>query len=116
MSLPMICGGLFLLILGGVSGELTQLDFAAITLKSGLALVYLTIFGTLICFPSYIYLTRETSPSLATTYAFVNPALALILAWLFDGEVLSLVQILGGAIIILAVAMIILGQNKKIRG
>jgi drug/metabolite transporter (DMT)-like permease len=94
----MLAGGVMLLVLGAVRGE----QIAAVpTPHALLALVYLIIFGSLAAMTAYLFLLKAVQPSLATSYAFVNPVIALALGILLGGE-----QITGGALIALPVILL----------
>jgi len=79
----MLPGGLALLVLGVLRGEQIA---ASPTSNATIWLIYLTIFGSLVTMSAYMYLLKTVSPSLATSYAFVNPAIALILGVMIAGE------------------------------
>jgi drug/metabolite transporter (DMT)-like permease len=108
-AMEMLCGGALLLLAGLVHGEWARLDFAAVAPRSLFSLAYLVVFGSLLGFSAYIYLLRATTPARATTYAFVNPVVAMLLGWLVAGEALS-PQAVGAAVVILSgVVLIVLG-------
>lgn len=105
-GMQMLAGGTFLFLLGTASGEWGRLDIAAVSLKSVLALLYLLVFGAIVGFTAYVYLLRNTTPARASTYAYVNPGIAVLLGWLFAGETLSPRVLLATLTIIAAVALI----------
>jgi drug/metabolite transporter (DMT)-like permease len=107
IGMEMLAGGLLLWLAGLATGEGSQLHFAAITAKSLLALGYLVIFGSLLGFSSYVWLLKVTTPARASTYAFVNPAIAVLLGWAFAGEPITLRIALAGGIIVAAVCLIL---------
>ncbi len=93
MSLPqgamasaaeMLVAGVALLIGSAVSGEHLQ---AMPPLEGWLALAYLTVFGSIIAFNAYMYLLKHVRPAAATSYAYVNPAVAVLLGIVFVGEI-----------------------------
>lgn len=94
----MLAGGVILVVLGVARGE--QMS-AAPTSHALAALVYLIIFGSLAAMTAYLFLLKAVQPSLATSYAFVNPVIALILGVLLGGE-----HITGGALIALPVILL----------
>ena len=101
-----------LFLAGFVSGEYHDFHFAAITLRSWLALLYLIIFGSGIGFTAYVYiLNKSTAPKVAT-YAFVNPVVAIFLGWLVLAEPLSLRTVLAAAVILSAVILVITAPKK----
>jgi drug/metabolite transporter (DMT)-like permease len=105
-GMQMLMGGMLLFITGVARGELGSLALASVSAKSALSLVYLIIFGSLIAFTSYSWLLRVTSPSMASTYAYVNPVVAVLLGWAVAGENLSPRTLLAAAVIIGAVVLI----------
>jgi len=102
----MICGGIGLAILSLASGELSRLDAAAFATQSVLAWAYLTAFGSIVGFSSYMWLLRHTTLARASTYAYVNPVVAVFLGWLVLGEVVSVRTGVAAAVIIGAVILI----------
>jgi len=70
-----------MVIVGTLRGEFLDLDPTSISLKSGLAFAYLVLFPFLGAFSSYLWLLKNTSPDRASTYAYVNPVVAVILGW-----------------------------------
>jgi drug/metabolite transporter (DMT)-like permease len=111
-GMQMIAGGALLLIAGLLHGELHGFAFAAVSLRSVVALIYLILFGSLVAFTSYSWLLRVVPPSLAATYAYVNPVVAVLLGWAFAGESLSLRTMIAAAIIIAAVVLITSHQPR----
>ena len=105
-GLQMIGGSIALLLLGVMRGELAQLHVREISAASWAGWIYLVTFGSLVGFTAYIYLLQTVSPAKASTYAYVNPLVAVLLGWAIAGESVT-VRSLGAAAIILAgVAMI----------
>jgi drug/metabolite transporter (DMT)-like permease len=113
ISLQMLAGGIMLFLAGTLKGEWAILEFDEVSAKSGLALVYLTLFGSLIAFTAYSWLLGVVSPSMASTYAYVNPVVALILGWSLGGEVITTPMLLASAMIILSVVIITLAKPAK---
>ncbi len=113
ISLQMLAGGAMLFVAGSLKGEWNVLEFDEVSKKSGLALVYLTLFGSLVGFTAYSWLLGVVSPSLASTYAYVNPVVALILGWSLGGEMITLPMLLASAIIIMSVIIITMAKPTK---
>lgn len=103
----MVCGSVGLGLAGVVSGEASHVDVAAISLRSWLALAYLIFIGAIVGFSAYVYLLRHTTMARVSTYAFVNPVVAVVLGWLVLGEPLSGRTLFAGALIIVAVMLIL---------
>ncbi len=105
-GMEMLAGGALLLIASLLAGEWTRLVPSALSLRSWLALGYLIAFGALIGFTAYIWLLRVTTPAHASTYAYVNPVVAIFLGWAFAGEPLTARTLLAAAVIVAAVVII----------
>jgi drug/metabolite transporter (DMT)-like permease len=99
-GIQMLAGGAILSVAGILHGDLAQLDLAHVSVRSIVALLYLIVFGSIVAFTAYGYLMRNAAPSVASTYAFVNPVVAVVLGWLILDEPLS------GRIAIAAVAIV----------
>ncbi|GAA3998236.1 drug/metabolite exporter YedA [Hymenobacter fastidiosus] len=112
-GMQMMCGGLLMLVVGGLRGEATGFELAAVTTKSWLAYVYLITLGSIVAFSAYIWLLRVVEPALAGTNSFVNPVVAVLLGWALAGEALSPPMLGGAALIIVAVVLVVMGGAKK---
>jgi drug/metabolite transporter (DMT)-like permease len=77
------------------------------------AMAYLIVFGSLLGFSAYIYLLHHTRPALASSYAYVNPPVAVLVGVLLGGEAVSRLDIIGTVIIVAGVAAITLAKAKK---
>jgi len=106
-AMSMLAGGALLLLAAVVAGDFGRLDPSAVSLKSVLALIYLIIFGSLVAFSCYLWIMKAATPARASTYAYVNPVIAVVLGWLLAGEALSPRVIISAGVIIAAVALII---------
>jgi drug/metabolite transporter (DMT)-like permease len=108
----MLSGGVLLSIAAILTGELPQINVATISLKSGLSLLYLVIFGSIVAFSAYVWLLKHVNPSLAATYAYVNPVVAVFLGWALAGEDLSSSMLIAAPVIILAIILITTQQPR----
>ena len=81
------------------------------SLRSLLSWGYLVTFGSLIGFTAYIWLLRVVSPAKVSTYAYVNPVVAVFLGWLVANEPLTMRMGIAAAVIVAAVAMITIAQS-----
>jgi drug/metabolite transporter (DMT)-like permease len=106
----MICGGTALTIAAILMGERLP---ESTTTPALLAMLYLIVFGSLIAFTAYLYLLRNVRAVLATSYAYVNPPVAVLLGVLFIGEIVRGTDLIAMAVILVGVAMITLGKVKK---
>lgn len=113
VSFQMLTGGTLLLIFSTLLGEYRSLDISQITNQSLLAMGYLILFGSIIAYSAYIWLFKNVNPTLASTYAFVNPVVALILGWSLANEVLSTQGLIASILIIGAVIIITLSKRNK---
>ena len=106
-ALQMLAGAAALGIFGVATGEVGAFDVGAVSTTSLVAFVYLVTIGSLIGFSAYIWLLKAAPTHLVGTYAYVNPVVAVLLGTLWLGEPITLTTIIGGAAIILAVALIV---------
>ena len=107
-GMQMLAGGFVLALMAAVAGEGARFHPSDFSLKSIVALVYLIVFGALIAFTAYIWLLRATTPARVSTYAYVNPAVAVILGWLLAEERLDARAALAMIIILSAVVVVTL--------
>lgn len=109
----MIVGGVFLLIVGLLKGEslsaevLTQASWQA-----WLAWFYLVTIGSLVGFSAYMYMLARVSPALASSYAYVNPAIAVALGVWLGGEIISTREMLAMAVILISVMLLTTTPRK----
>ncbi|MDP3815476.1 EamA family transporter [Pseudomonas sp.] len=111
LSLQMLIGALLLALFGVAHGDWQGLDLAAISGEAWLWLAYLVLPVSLGVYPAYFWLLREVRPSLVSTFAFVNPVVALLLGYLLLDERLSLLALLACAITLGGVVLIIFGRR-----
>jgi drug/metabolite transporter (DMT)-like permease len=98
-------GGAIMLVVGAASGE--RLDLAAYSGKTYLAWGYLVVFGSMVAFSAYVWLLGNAPISLVATYAYVNPVVAVALGALILDEPVTGAVLVGGAVIVVAVAVVI---------
>jgi drug/metabolite transporter (DMT)-like permease len=106
----MLCASVALLLVGYAGGEHLP---AHPTLQATLALAYLAIFGSIIAFSAYLYVLKHARPTLATSYAYVNPPVAVLFGVLLAGEHVGPYDLAGMAIILVGVVAITLAKNKR---
>ena len=104
-------GGLVLLAVGTLSGE--RFDFAAYSGKTYVAWGYLVVFGSMVAFSAYVWLLGNAPISLVATYAYVNPVVAVILGALILDEPITSAVLVGGAVIVAAVAIVITAERVR---
>ncbi|HTG31819.1 MAG TPA: EamA family transporter [Thermoanaerobaculia bacterium] len=112
-SMQMLSGGGLLLLAGALTGEPARFALAEVSTRSLLSLAYLVIFGAIIAFTAYVWLLRSASAVLVSTYAYVNPVVAVLLGWAFAGEPITRGTLIGAAVILTGVALISSAQGKK---
>jgi drug/metabolite transporter (DMT)-like permease len=110
----MFAGGLCLLAAGSLVGEISQLDLAHVSERSFVGFLYLVVFGSLIGFTAYLYLLSHTTAAKASTYAYVNPVVAVLLGWAFAHEPLTMRTVLSAAVILAGVAIITVARDGRV--
>lgn len=109
----MLCGGAVLMALSLALGE----QYAGPPQPLALAAwAYLVVFGSLVAFSAYLYLLAHASPAIATSYAFVNPVIALALGVLVAQETLSRGEWVACGVILAGVLLIFRGKSASARG
>jgi drug/metabolite transporter (DMT)-like permease len=115
-AVQMLTGGLLLLLAGAVTGEMGALHLSEVTARSLAALGYLIVFGGIVAYGAYVWLLRVAPPAQVSTYAYVNPVVALFLGWAVAGEPVTPRTLLGAGIIIGAVVVMgRVGQRARRR-
>ncbi len=112
-ALQMLAGGVLLGCASVAFGEWARFSPALVSSKSVAAVAYLVVFGSLVAFTAYIWLLRVASPALVSTYAFVNPVVAVFLGWLLANEEVSRRTLVAAAVIVVAVVVITLGESRE---
>ena len=103
----MLVGGLFQGVLSVFDGEWQGFSFAAVTTTSWLALLYLVVFGSVLAFNCYLWLLTQVSAAAVTTYALVNPVIALMLGAVLLDERITPLAILAAAMVLGGVSLIL---------
>ena len=106
----MLCGGAVLMAVSLAVGEQPSWPPSP---AAAVAWLYLVMFGSLIAFSAYMYLLAHASPALATSYAFVNPLIALFLGVFFAHEAVSKAEWLSCAVILAGVLFILFAGKKR---
>lgn len=114
-GMQMLCGGSMQLIAGTARGEWAAAHPADMTLRSVLAFAYLVVFGSIIGFTAYSWLLSVCSAASVSTYAYVNPVVAVFLGWLLGGEAVGPMTIIAAAVIIAGVFLILHDQQRAAR-
>lgn len=98
-------GGAIMLVVGAISGE--RVDLSSYSANTFLAWGYLVVFGSMVAFSAYVWLLANAPISLVATYAYVNPVVAVALGALILDEPITSAVLVGGAVIVVAVAIVI---------
>ena len=111
-AIEMLIGGAALAVLGPIGGEHWGALFAHASADAWIAIAYLALFGSILAFTAYVWLLRNAPISQISTYAYVNPIVAVGLGTLILGEAVTPIMALGGAIIVVAVAVVIRAERR----
>lgn len=106
----MLTGGAVMAVVSLTSGEKAP---AEIPLSAGLSWIYLCVFGSLVAYSAYTYLLRATRPAVATSYSYVNPAIAVGMGALFGHEDVGPEVILAVTLIVVATALVVVGRVPR---
>jgi drug/metabolite transporter (DMT)-like permease len=112
-GMQMFAGGVSLVIAATLTGETSRFHFAAVTGRSWLALAYLIIFGSIIAFTAYSWLHTVASPSRVSTYAYVNPVVAVLIGWALASEPIGVFTVLAMVIILVGVGLVNAGHKDE---
>ena len=107
----MICGGVLLLVGALLTGELSP--FPHISLHAALALGYLISAGSLVAFTAYMWLLHRMSSTKVTSYAYVNPVVALAIGYWLGGEAIHLNTLFGSVLVLASVVMILTSEDES---
>lgn len=104
----MIAAGIALLVFAVVVGDTSAFDAAAVTAESALSVLYLIAFGSIIAYAAYVWLLHNTTPARVSSYAFVNPLVAMLLGVWLGNESFGLVAVTAAALVVASVVLITL--------
>jgi drug/metabolite transporter (DMT)-like permease len=108
----MLIGGAVLTVVGLARGDAARFDVSAVPPAGWWALAYLVVVGSLVAYTAYFWLLGNAPLQLVSTYAYVNPVVAVILGWLLLGEQVSLPVVIGGALAVVGVAVVISAERS----
>lgn len=103
----MLAGGVGLVVAGAARGEAAGVDLAAVPARGWVALAYLVVFGSLLAYTAYYWLLRHAPISLVSTYAYVNPLVAVLLGWLVLAEPVTATVLAGGGLAVVGVLLVV---------
>jgi len=109
----MAFGGAAMVLIGVLRGEPGRLHLGAVEPKGWIALAYLVVFGSLLAYSAYSYLLANAPISLIGTYAYVNPVVAVFLGWLILSERVTAEILLGGAVVVVGVALVVSAERRR---
>jgi drug/metabolite transporter (DMT)-like permease len=112
-AMQMLTASPILALAGLVRGEWGRFHVAAVTSRSWIALAYLAVFGSLAGFGSYVFLLKHTTPARASTYAFVNPLVAVVLGSMVAGEAVGPRTGVAALLIVAAVGAVVWGSSAR---
>jgi drug/metabolite transporter (DMT)-like permease len=108
---PLLAGGVMLVVISLLSGEAGDLHPSQISGRSIGGLLYLVVLGTIVTFAAYIWLLGHVAPTRVATYAFVNPAVAVLIGWAIANEHVTAGTLVATAVIIVAVAVAVTDRS-----
>jgi drug/metabolite transporter (DMT)-like permease len=106
VALQMLAGGAILCFTGVLAGESEAFSVTRVSTRSALAFGYLTIVGSLVGFTAYSWLLKVSTPARVSTYAYVNPVIAVFLGWALAGEALTTRMLTAAAVIVVGVIVL----------
>ena len=112
-AMQLLCASVMLAGLSAAKGDLSHVDLGAISPASLAALAYLVVFGSIVAFTAYGWLLKNVGTQLLSTYAYVNPAVAVVLGWAFIGERIGGKEIAAGLVILASVAMLFFARESR---
>ncbi len=113
VGMQMLAGGALLLVVGLALGE--RLDVGAVSARSALALAYLVLIGAIVGYSAYVWLLKVSTPAKASTYAYVNPVVAVLLGWWLADEPLGPRVLGAAACVVVAVALLTTARSIPAR-
>ena len=108
-----LLGGIACMAAAGISGELGDIHPGEWSVDSVLGLAYLITFGSLLAYTAYAWLLQNAPVSKVSTYAYVNPVIAVFLGWLFLSEPVTPLTLLGAGIIVASVALVLRVESAR---
>ena len=112
-GMEMLVGGALLLVASLVSQEWIGFQPSNVSLLSLVSFLYLIVFGSLIGFSSYVWLLTKTTTARVSTYAYVNPVVAVLLGYFLAGEQLTVRTLLASSVIVIAVVVITTFKSRQ---
>ena len=108
----MLVAGAAMVVTGALAGEARDLDLAAVPAPAWWALLYLTTVGSLVAYTAYAWLLQNAPLQLVSTYAYVNPVVAVLLGWWLLDEQVTAAVLVGGAVALAGVAVVVSSERR----
>ncbi len=112
-AMQMFAGGVSLVVAARLTGETRHFHWEAVTERSWLSLAYLIVFGSIIAFTAYSWLHTVASPSRVSTYAYVNPVVAVLIGWALASEPVGVFTVLATVVILIGVGLVNAGHREE---
>ena len=109
----MFAGGVFLTLTSAALGEFRGFAVGSVSRTAWLSLAYLIVAGSIVGFTAYVWLLHHESPTKVSTYAYVNPVVAVLVGYFWGGEALGTRTILGTLFVLISVVVITTAPGKK---
>ncbi len=113
-AVEMLAGGVLIVVFAAITGEFSAFKPQAVTTTSLLALGYLIVFGSLVAYTCYTWLLQVSTPARVSTYAYVNPVVAVALGWLILREPLTTEMLIATPLILMAVILITTAPSRRV--
>jgi drug/metabolite transporter (DMT)-like permease len=112
-AMELLAGGLALLVVGAIRGEWAQIDLGAVPVSGWLAVAWLVVPGSILAYTAYGYALANLPIGVVSTYAFVNPVVAVLLGALLLGEKLRPAELAGSALIVVAIMITLRARRRE---
>lgn len=113
-AVQMLCGGAAMVVVGLVAGEAADVRLDEVSADSALAFGYLITVGSLLAFTAYVWLLQNVPISTVSTYAYVNPVIAIFLGWAILSEQVTVFVLAGAAVIVASVAAVVREESRPV--
>jgi drug/metabolite transporter (DMT)-like permease len=110
-AMQMLTAGVVLFVLSAAKGDLGHVHASALSLTSVGSIAYLVGFGSILAYTAYGWLLKNAATPLLSTYAYVNPAVAVLLGWALAGEHLGARELVAGLVVLASVALILVARR-----
>jgi len=112
-AMQMLSAGVLLAVTGSAMGELSLVRLGAVSPASLAALAFLIVFGSVMAFTAYGWLLKNVSTPVLSTYAYVNPAVAVFLGWAFAGEHVGGKELAAGLVLLTSIALLLTARHPR---